>query len=85
MESQAKLATLEELVACSDDLKDPRSQNNRKHALVTVVAISLMAVLFEANGPASVRRWTKSLERQLPSLLSCGWNWAFLQQGVKGN
>ncbi len=69
MASQAKLATLEELVACFKDLEDPRSEINRKHPLVSVVAISMMAVLAGADGPTSIHRWAKSLEEQLPSLL----------------
>lgn len=69
MASQAKLATLEELVACFKDLEDPRSEINRKHPLVSVVAISMMAVLAGADGPTSIHRWAKSLEERLPSLL----------------
>ncbi|MEI7698364.1 MAG: transposase family protein [Planctomycetia bacterium] len=57
MASQAKLATLEELVACFKDLEDPRSEINRKHPLVSVVAISMMAVLAGADGPTSIHRW----------------------------
>ena len=69
MASQAQLATLEELVACFKDLEDPRSEINRKHPLVSVVAISMMAVLAGADGPTSIHRWARSLEEQLPSLL----------------
>ena len=56
MASKAQLATLEELVACFEDLEDPRSQVNRKHPLVSVVTISMMAVLAGADGPTSIRR-----------------------------
>jgi predicted transposase YbfD/YdcC len=69
MASQAQLATLEELVACFEDLEDPRSEINRKHPLVSVVAISMMAVLAGADGPTSIHRWARSLEEQLTSLL----------------
>lgn len=69
MASQAQLATLEELVACFEDLEDPRSEINRKHPLVSVVAISMMAVLAGADGPTLIHRWARSLEEQLPSLL----------------
>ncbi|MCX7399273.1 MAG: ISAs1 family transposase [Planctomycetales bacterium] len=69
MASQTQLATLEELVACFEDLEDPRSEINRKHPLVSVVAISMMAVLAGADGPTSIHRWAGSLEEQLPSLL----------------
>ena len=69
MVRQAVLATLEELVACFDELEDPRSEINRKHPLASVVAISLMAVLAGADGPTSPHRWEKSLEENLPSVL----------------
>ncbi len=61
--SQAVLATLEELVACFDELEDPRSEINRKHPLASVVAISLMAVLAGADGPTSIHRQAKSLKK----------------------
>jgi len=67
--SQAVLANLEELVACFDELEDPRSEINRKHPLASVVAVSLMAVLAGADGPTSIHRWAKSLEENLPSVL----------------
>ena len=60
MASQAQLATLEELVACFEDLEDPRSEINRKHPLVSVVAISMMAVLAGADGPTLIHRWARS-------------------------
>jgi hypothetical protein len=41
MVSQVVLATLEELVACFDELEDPRSEINRKHPLASVVAIRM--------------------------------------------
>ncbi|MBL8820678.1 MAG: transposase family protein [Planctomyces sp.] len=66
MASQAQLATFEELVACFEDLEDPRSEINRKHPLVSVVAISTLAVLAGEDGPTSIHhRWTKSLKEQL--------------------
>ncbi len=69
MASQAELATLEELVACFDELEDPRSEITRKYPLASVVAISLMAVFAGADGPTSIHRWAKSLEENLPSVL----------------
>jgi len=69
MASQAKLMPPEELVACFENPEDPRSQINLEHPLVSVVAISIMAVLAGVDGPTSIHRWAKSLEGQLPSLL----------------
>src|SRR5262249_5507733 len=36
---------------------DPRSAVNRKHPLVSVVLIALMAVLAGANGPTAIAEW----------------------------
>jgi predicted transposase YbfD/YdcC len=69
MASRAQLATLEELVTCFEDLEDPRSEVNRKHPLVSVVSISIMAVLAGADGPTSIHRWAMNLEEQLPQVL----------------
>lgn len=40
-----------------EDLDDPRSTVNRRHPLVSVVVISLMAVLAGADGPTAIARW----------------------------
>ena len=69
MASQAQLATLEELVACFGDLEEPRSEVNRKHPLVSVASISIMAVLPGADGPTSIHRWAMNVEEQLPQVL----------------
>lgn len=37
--------------------EDPRSTVNRRHPLVSVVVISLMAVLAGANGPTAIAKW----------------------------
>ena len=69
MASQAKLATLEELVACFNDLEDPRSQINRKHPLVSVVAISIMRSWPEPMVPrqfiAGPKAWQDNCRRSL--------------------
>ena len=38
-------------------LEDPRCSVNRKHPLVSVVVIALMAVLAGANGPTAIAEW----------------------------
>src|SRR5271167_3713432 len=49
--------TLDEVIAHFTDLEDPRSPINRKHPLVSVVVIALMAVLAGAGGPTAIARW----------------------------
>lgn len=48
---------LDEIVRHFEELEDPRSSVNRKHPLVSVVVIALMAVLAGANGPTAIAEW----------------------------
>ena len=48
---------LDEVVRHFQELEDPRSSVNRKHPLVSVVVIALMAVLAGANGPTAIAEW----------------------------
>jgi DDE_Tnp_1-associated len=48
---------LEEIIGYFDDLEDPRDTVNRKHPLVRVVLIAMMAVLRGAGGPTAIARW----------------------------
>ncbi|HWN08000.1 MAG TPA: ISAs1 family transposase [Pyrinomonadaceae bacterium] len=50
---------LEEVVGYFDELEDPRSTINQKHPFVSVVVISLMAVLAGASGPTTIAQWAK--------------------------
>ena len=51
------------------DLEDPRSDINLQHPLISVVVISLMAVLAGAAGPTAIARWAKLKADDLLSLL----------------
>jgi predicted transposase YbfD/YdcC len=48
---------LDEVARHFETLEDPRSSVNRKHPLVSVVIIALMAVLAGANGPTAIAEW----------------------------
>jgi predicted transposase YbfD/YdcC len=48
---------LDEIARYFEALEDPRSSVNRKHPLVSVVVIALMAVLAGANGPTAIAEW----------------------------
>ena len=50
---------LDEIVGYFDKLEDPRSSINQKHPLVSVVVISMMAVLAGAGGPTAIAKWAK--------------------------
>jgi predicted transposase YbfD/YdcC len=48
---------LDEIIGYFDDLEDPRDTVNRKHPLVSVVVIAMMAVLSGAGGPTAIAKW----------------------------
>ena len=48
---------LDEIIGYFDDLEDPRDTVNRKHPLVSVVVVAMMAVLSGAGGPTAIARW----------------------------
>ena len=50
---------LDEVVKYFQELEDPRSEVNRKHPLVSVVVIAVMAVLAGAGGPTAIATWAK--------------------------
>ena len=51
------------------DLEDPRSDVNLRHPLISVVVISLMAVLAGAAGPTGIARWANLKRDELLGLL----------------
>ena len=57
-----KRVRIEDIVDYFDELEDPRVDINIKHPLVSVVVISMMAVLAGANGPTAIARWAKIKE-----------------------
>jgi predicted transposase YbfD/YdcC len=54
---------LDEVVRHFEALEDPRCSVNRKHPLVSVVVIALLAVLAGAGGPTAIARWA-ALKRE---------------------
>jgi predicted transposase YbfD/YdcC len=60
---------LDEVVRHFEELEDPRSSVNRKHPLVSVVVIAVMAVLAGANGPTAIARWAALKEEFLVAAL----------------
>jgi predicted transposase YbfD/YdcC len=48
---------LDEIIGYFDDMEDPRDTVNRKHPLVSVVIIAMMAILSGAGGPTAIARW----------------------------
>lgn len=53
---------LDEVVCHFQELEDPRSSVNLLHPLVSVVVISIMAVLAGASGPTAITEWANLKE-----------------------
>jgi predicted transposase YbfD/YdcC len=60
---------LDEVARHFEELEDPRSSVNRKHPLVGVVVIAIMAVLAGANGPTAIAQWAALKEEFLVAAL----------------
>ena len=56
---------LDEVARHFQELEDPRSPVNRRHPLVSVVVIALMAVLSGADGPTGIAKWAALKEEFL--------------------
>jgi predicted transposase YbfD/YdcC len=54
--------SLDEVVLHFAELEDPRSTINRRHPLVSVVVIAVMAVLAGASGPTAIAEWAATKE-----------------------
>lgn len=66
---KAQQVRLDEIIGYFDALEDPRASVNRKHPLVSVVVIALMAVLAGARGPTAIARWAALKEALLLQVL----------------
>ena len=60
---KSRCVEVTEIVARFQSLEGPRSSINRRHPLVSVVVIALMAVLSGADGPAAICRWVQAHKR----------------------
>jgi predicted transposase YbfD/YdcC len=60
---------LDEVAHHFQELEDPRSPVNRRHPLVSVVVIALMAVLAGADGPTAIAQWAALKEEFLVGAL----------------
>jgi predicted transposase YbfD/YdcC len=67
--TDSQRVSLDEVVAHFAELEDPRSEVNRRHPLVSVVVIAVIAVLAGANGPTAIARWAALKEEFLMGAL----------------
>jgi len=69
LDSKALRVGVDEIAVHFHELEDPRSTVNRRHPLVSVVVIAIMAVLAGAGGPTSIAEWARMKEEFLLELL----------------
>src|SRR3954471_23911822 len=67
--AELQRVSLDEIVVHFQELEDPRSTVNRRHPLVSVVVIALLAVLAGAAGPTAIARWAALKEEFLLQVL----------------
>ena len=67
--AEPQRVSLDEIVVHFQELEDPRSTINRRHPLVSVVVIALLAVLAGAGGPTAIARWAALKEEFLLQVL----------------
>src|SRR5438874_2796970 len=67
--AELQRVSLEEIVVHFQELEDPRSTFNRRHPLVSVIVIALLAVLAGAGGPTAIARWAALKEQFLLQVL----------------
>jgi predicted transposase YbfD/YdcC len=60
---------IDEVIRHFEELEDPRSEINRRHPLVSVVVIALLAVLAGAGGPTAIARWANLKKEFLAQVL----------------
>jgi predicted transposase YbfD/YdcC len=60
---------VDEVARHFEQLEDPRSPVNRRHPLVSVVVIALMAILAGADGPTAIAQWAALKEAFLREAL----------------
>jgi predicted transposase YbfD/YdcC len=67
--AELQRVSLDEIVVHFQELEDPRSTVNRRHPLVSVLVIALLAVLAGAGGPTAIARWAALKEEFLLQVL----------------
>src|SRR3954471_7338826 len=67
--AELQRVSLDEIVVHFQELEDPRSTVNRRHPLVSVVVIAMLAVLAGAGGPTAIARGAALKQEPLVQVL----------------
>lgn len=61
---------IESLKSYFEKLEDPRSERNRRHTLIDLMVISVLAIIAGADGPTDINLWAKQNRDWLQKFLS---------------
>jgi len=61
----------EELIAVLSKLVDPRKQRGRRHLMISILAISICAIMCNARGFNAIAQWAKGCSQNLLKRLKC--------------
>jgi hypothetical protein len=61
----------EELIAVLSKLIDPRKQRGRRHLMISILAISICAIMSNARGFTAIAEWAKGCSQKLLKRLKC--------------
>jgi Druantia protein DruA/DDE_Tnp_1-associated/Transposase DDE domain len=61
----------EELIAALSKVVDPRKQRGRRHLMISILAISICAIMSNARGFTAISEWAKRCSQNLLKRLKC--------------
>jgi hypothetical protein len=61
----------EELITILSQLADPRKPRGRRHLMISILAISICAILSNARGSTAIAEWAKRCDQKLLARLKC--------------
>ena len=64
----------EELIAILSQLVDPRKPRGRRHLLISILAISICAIMSNARGFTAIAEWAKRCDQKMLARLKCRYN-----------
>jgi len=68
----------EQLIAVLSQVADPRKQRGRRHLMISILAISICAIMSNARGFTAIAEWAKRCDQKMLARLRCRYD-----QGTK--
>jgi Domain of unknown function (DUF4338)/DDE_Tnp_1-associated/Transposase DDE domain len=64
----------EELITILSQLADPRKPRGRRHLMISILAISICAIMSNARGFTAIAEWAKRCDQKMLARLRCRYN-----------